>query len=79
MEPKLTQRGPYVIEEQPGDKWWCACGQSATQPYCDGSHTRLNTGISPTKITIDSVKKVAWCGCRQSKNKPYCDGSHRTI
>ena len=40
-EPKVAQKGPYVKEEQPGKKFWCACGESKNQPYCDGSHAKL--------------------------------------
>ncbi|MBI5629988.1 MAG: CDGSH iron-sulfur domain-containing protein [Elusimicrobia bacterium] len=78
-EPKATQKFPYVIEEPAGKKAWCACGESQKQPYCDGSHARLNTGISPIRVELSEGKKVAWCGCRRSKNKPYCDGSHRSL
>lgn len=78
-EPKIAQRFPYVKDEQPGERAWCACGNSQNQPYCDGSHARLNTGISPVSVKIDVSKKVAWCGCKHSGNKPYCDGTHRTL
>lgn len=78
-EPKVAQKGPYVIDEQPGKKAWCACGHSEKQPYCDGSHARLNTGMQPMIVEITEAKKVAWCGCKHSKNKPYCDGTHRTL
>ena len=73
------QNRPYVCEEQPGKKAWCACGESATQPYCDGSHARLNTGKVPVLCDVAEAKKVAWCGCRESKTKPFCDGTHRTL
>jgi len=73
------QKQPYVIDEQPGVKHWCACGKSENQPYCDGSHSRLNTGMQPIKVTIEKAKKVAWCGCRQSGNKPFCDGTHAKL
>lgn len=78
-EPKIAQRFPYVIQEQVGEKWWCACGHSQTQPYCDGSHSRLNTGIQPIRIEITEAKRVAWCGCKHSNKKPFCDGSHAKL
>lgn len=78
-EPKIAQKRPYVVEEQSGRKFWCACGQSQKQPYCDGSHARLNTGISPIKVELAEGKRVAWCGCKHSNNKPYCDGSHARL
>ncbi len=75
-EPKIAQRRPYVKQESVGEKWWCACGQSQNQPYCDGSHNRLNTGITPMRVEISEAKTVAWCGCKHSQRKPYCDGTH---
>ena len=78
-EPKIAQKRPYVVEEQAGTKFWCACGESQKQPYCDGSHARMNTGITPVKTVIEAPKRVAWCGCKHSGNKPYCDGSHSRL
>ncbi len=78
-EPKCAQKAPFVVDEQPGRKAWCACGHSGKQPYCDGAHARNNTGMSPVVVEVAEGKKIAWCGCKHSKNKPYCDGSHRTL
>jgi CDGSH-type Zn-finger protein len=76
-EPQIAQRGPYVQDEQPGRKVWCACGRSAGQPFCDGSHR--GTGIMPIAVEIEVAEKVAWCGCKHSGSKPFCDGSHRGV
>ena len=73
------QNAPFVQDMQPGSYHWCSCGESAKQPFCDGSHKRLNTGKSPVAVTIDAAKKVAWCGCKESKNGAFCDGTHRTL
>ena len=78
-EPKIAQRKPFVVDEQAGEKWWCACGESQKQPYCDGSHKKLNTGIEPIRVEIKEAKKIAWCGCKHSGNKSYCDGSHSRL
>jgi len=78
-QPKIAQRSPYIKEEQAGEKYWCACGNSQNQPYCDGSHSRLNTGIEPILVKIEAPKKIVWCGCKHSANKPYCDGSHSRL
>lgn len=78
-EPKVAQKSPYVKDEQPRKVAWCACGQSANQPYCDGSHGRLGTGMSPVIVELKEAKKVAWCGCKHSHNKPFCDGSHAKL
>ena len=79
MDAKIAQKGPYVCTEKPGKKFWCACGYSQKQPYCDGSHAKSGTGLSPVMVEITEEKKVAWCGCKHSGNKPYCDGSHSKL
>lgn len=73
------QNAPFKVEMQSGDYFWCTCGESEKQPFCDGSHAKKNTGMRPMKTRIDSPKMVAWCGCKESKNKPFCDGTHRTL
>ena len=74
QDPLSSQDRPYVQEEQPGKYAWCACGRSATQPFCDGSHK--GTGLAPVLVTVDEPRVVAWCGCRKTCNRPFCDGSH---
>jgi len=76
-EPEIPQKAPYVIDEKAGDKYWCACGRSKNQPYCDGSHG--GTEFTPMRVTIEAPRKVAWCGCKRSNNKPFCDGSHARL
>ena len=73
-EPKATQNFPYVMDVEPGTYAWCACGQSANQPYCDGSHA--GSSFSPVIEKVEEAKKVAWCGCRKTGGPPFCDGSH---
>ncbi|MFN3603092.1 MAG: CDGSH iron-sulfur domain-containing protein [Leptonema sp. (in: bacteria)] len=80
FEPKIVQKAPFVIEEEAGTKRaWCSCGLSQTQPYCDGSHKKENTGMSPVVVNIEKKQKIAWCGCKHSQNKPYCDGTHKKL
>ena len=76
-EPKVAQKAPYTLELQPGTYWWCACGRSQTQPFCDGSHK--DTDITPIKIEITETKQAALCGCKHTLNKPYCDGTHKNL
>ncbi len=78
-EPKIAQKHPYVIDEKPGEKWWCACGHSKNQPYCDGSHKTLGGGITPMRVEIKEPGKKAWCGCKHTKKPPFCDGSHSRL
>ena len=73
-EPDCPQKAPYVMDEEPGKKAWCACGKSANQPFCDGSHK--GTGMGPVIVEIPVGRKVAWCGCKKSGNGAFCDGSH---
>ena len=76
-EPVITQKSPYGIDLESGDYFWCACGRSSSQPFCDGSHK--GTGISPRKFTVEQAKRVFLCGCRHSGNQPFCDGTHSTL
>jgi CDGSH-type Zn-finger protein len=73
------QNKPYVVQETPGRKAWCACGESEKQPYCDGSHARKNTGKTPVIVEIEKAGTAAYCGCRQSAKKPFCDGTHSRL
>jgi len=74
-EPKHGD-GPIVIEETPGKKAYCQCGLSDDLPYCDGSHSRQNTGVGPIVVKVDAAGKKAICQCHQSGNLPWCDGTH---
>lgn len=76
-EPLITQKQPYPVELEPGDYVWCACGRSANQPFCDGSHK--GTGISPLRFTVEEARKVFLCGCRHTGNPPFCDGTHNAL
>ncbi len=75
--PEIPQKSPFVMEVEPGNYAWCACGRSSNQPFCDGSHK--GTEFSPIVEKITETKKVAWCGCKHSSNKPFCDGSHKNV
>jgi CDGSH-type Zn-finger protein len=77
MKPNIAQKAPIIEDVSPSTVWWCACGLSKNQPYCDGSHKE--TEFVPTKVEIPESKKVAWCACKHSSNAPYCDGSHKNL
>ena len=76
-EPVIPQKSPYGVDVQPGTYWWCACGRSAKQPFCDGSHK--GSAFSPVQFTLDETKKVWLCGCKQTGTRPHCDGTHKTL
>jgi CDGSH iron-sulfur domain-containing protein 3 len=75
---KVADTKPFIVEKlEKGTYYWCACGKSTSQPYCDGSHQ--GSAFSPTELTIEKDQKVVYCLCKQSSNPPFCDGSHSRI
>ncbi len=76
-EPVAAKKGPYVVDLKAGDYFYCTCGRSASQPFCDGSHK--GTGFAPRKFTVEADRKAGLCGCRASGNQPFCDGSHKDL
>ena len=76
-EPIVFQKSPIVQPTEPGSYWWCACGRSQGQPFCDGSHK--GTGLQPLKVEVAQPGKLAWCACKHSGAKPFCDGTHRGL
>jgi CDGSH-type Zn-finger protein len=76
-EPVIAQKAPYPEELEPGTYWWCACGKSQNQPFCDGSHK--DTEFTPVKLEITEKTKVYLCGCKHSSDKPFCDGTHKSL
>lgn len=77
-EKVITQKGSFKVEVEAGKSYyWCACGQSANQPFCDGSHA--GSEYTPIKFEATETKTVGFCGCRHSGKLPLCDGTHKTL
>ncbi len=72
--PEIPAKVPAVLDLEPGTYWWCACGKSQSQPWCDGSHK--GTDFTPVEVTIEEAKRVAMCQCKHTGTPPFCDGAH---
>ncbi len=73
----IASKKPAYMNLEPGTYYWCACGRSKDQPFCDGSHQ--GSGIEPVEFTIDSTQRVSLCQCKQTKTPPFCDGAHNYL
>ena len=76
-DPICAKKDAYVEDLTAGDYWWCSCGQSKTQPFCDGSHKY--TDFNPVKFTIKENGTHYLCGCKHTATPPFCDGSHKKL
>jgi CDGSH iron-sulfur domain-containing protein 3 len=76
--PDIGGRAPITIDVEAGKSyWWCACGRSKKQPFCDGSHKGSN--FSPMEFKAEKTEKAWFCACKRSAKKPMCDGSHKRL
>ena len=76
-KPHIADKSPMVFEIKPGGYFWCSCGLSKKQPYCDGSHS--GTGFSPMYFEEKEKRRVALCLCKQTCKSPFCDGAHKNL
>jgi len=77
-EPTIAQKSPVKVAVEAGKTYyWCACGKSANQPMCDGSHK--GTGFVPMAYTADSTGDKYFCACKHTKGAPMCDGTHKSL
>ena len=77
-KPVIAQREPVAIDVEAGKKYfWCSCGMSAQQPFCDGSHK--DTSFVPIQYEAEESKQVYFCCCKHSAMSPLCDGSHKNL
>jgi CDGSH-type Zn-finger protein len=77
-EPLIAQKAPFPVQVEAGRSyWWCACGRSQTQPFCDGSHK--GSTFTPREFKAASSELIYFCGCKHSAKMPLCDGSHKRL
>ncbi len=75
---EIPQKAPYAVDVEAGKKYfWCACGKSQNQPFCDGAHQ--GGEFTPHTYTAEEAKTVYFCGCKQTENVPLCDGGHNKL
>lgn len=89
MDGKIAAKEPMEIDLEPGKTYfWCACGHSKEQPFCDGTHKEANFSLTdaiaagkykPVRLSTETPDKVWLCMCKHTKNPPYCDGMHKTL
>jgi CDGSH-type Zn-finger protein len=77
-DPVVAQKGPYQVELKEGQAYfYCRCGRSAKQPFCDGAHK--GTGIEPLRFVAPTSGTFNLCGCKTTDDEPFCDGSHNVL
>ena len=88
MNGKIYAKQPTEANLEAGKTYfWCACGYSKEQPFCDGTHKEVNSSMTdpsaakfkPLRVSSETAQKVWLCMCKQTKTPPYCDGTHKTL
>ncbi len=77
-EPVVAATTPFGVEVEEGKSYfWCACGLSKKQPFCDGSHA--GTDFTPVKYQAEKSATMFFCGCKKTGKSPLCDGTHSRL
>lgn len=76
-EPVIAGRKSIKLDLEPGTYWWCACGLSQNQPWCDGSHK--GSKFRPVEFKVEKAGRFAMCACKRSELGPICDGAHKKL
>ena len=75
-KPVSPQKSPYKVKVEKGKIYfWCACGLSQKQPFCDGTHKKEEKFKSVKFLAMES-EELYFCGCKMSDRPPFCDGTH---
>lgn len=78
-KPVVAQKAPYAVDVEAGKSYWfCTCGKSASQPFCDGAH-KADGDFAPKEYQAEKSETVYFCGCKNSSNGMTCDGSHQKL
>lgn len=78
QKPETPMKSPCAVDVEQGKSyWWCACGRSASQPFCNGAHK--GSEFTPVEYTATETAKVYFCGCKHSQHAPLCDGTHKSL
>lgn len=76
-KPTIAGKSPIPVDVEAGKAYfWCTCGESSNQPFCDGSHK--GSDFSPMRWEATEDGKKFFCTCKQTGKEPFCDGSHST-
>ncbi|MCR9276820.1 MAG: CDGSH iron-sulfur domain-containing protein [Pseudomonadaceae bacterium] len=77
-DPVIVQKAPFPVDVKEGQKlFWCSCGKSQRQPFCDGSHQ--GSEFVPVAYEAEADRTLYFCGCKHSKSGALCDGSHNAL
>lgn len=76
--PDIPQKTPLPVDVDEGRKYfWCSCGKSDRQPFCDGSHQ--GTEFLPLTYVAETTRTLYFCACKHTRGAPLCDGSHNAL
>lgn len=77
-KPVVKQYAPIQVNLKKGETYYyCTCGRTSNEPFCDGSHE--GTQFKPMAFKAEKDESTYLWACKQTNNPPYCDGSHKNL